>query len=561
MATTAGYSFSYAPKPQAALASLAPVTFGEGLRFSRQTPLEMRDQRPEAVAEGFYKGQQQLVEGISTGILAGLGKVVDAYTTRRQKEIDKTEQEKQSEIEHDRAVEIAQIKAAKTPEEIQEATLSRDIKQKQLEKLSKEVDDRIEDTVPEGVKTRGRGFFKDNPNLLLPPVEVDLPTKGGASTTPTDAAKALAGMPEIDIPEPDVTRGRAALAAIPEIMVPAQSAGKLALQGEELDLVPISTQPGAVPMVPAQPVSEPPAVVTTPPAQPAEPAAAETSQTFSRYELEDYFAGAPYESLADAKYAADQLKSVGYNTKIVPEGTGKQKIFYIEYERPDEIQAAPSALSAPEGFFTKERRDVDGKITKVQVPKIEPKQQLRTLISTTDKIETLERAINKIEELTPGLIGLGGQGAGGMSWLMSKLPWSNDAKTVRGLLETVRGIIGFDELVALKAAGGSLGALSDAELAMLTSLRGSLNPDLLSEETFLENVAKIKESTIRLKQGLEQDKANLLATAEKPQGVQQIQGQGVPKINSQADWEKLKPNTDYMAIDPQTGMWKVYTKK
>jgi hypothetical protein len=144
---------------------------------------------------------------------------------------------------------------------------------------------------------------------------------------------------------------------------------------------------------------------------------------------------------------------------------------------------------------------------------------------------------------------------------MSKLPWSNDAKTVRGLLETVRGIIGFDELVALKAAGGSLGALSDAELAMLTSLRGSLNPDLLSEETFLENVAKIKESTIRLKQGLEQDKANLLATAEKPQGVQQIQGQGVPKINSQADWEKLKPNTDYMAIDPQTGMWKVYTKK
>lgn len=572
MATTAAYSFSYAPKPQAALASLAPVTFGEGLRFSRQTPLEMRDQRPEAVAEGFYKGQQQLVEGISTGILSGLGKVVDAYTTRRQKEIDKKEQENQSEIEHKRAVEIAQIKAAKTPEEIQEATLSRDIKQKQLEKLSKEVDDRIEDTVPEGV--RKRGFF-NNPDFGKRPeeiVEPALPTQGGASISPTnsataiagidynlpaytgktavktptggasisptDAAKALAGMPEIDIPEPDVTRGT--LEALPAVMVPAQSAGKLALQGEELDLMPISTQPNAVPMVPSQ-TGQTPTVATTPPAQPAAPAAPaaqEPQQSWSQYEFEYQYAGAPYESLADAKYASGQMKSVGYNTKIVTAGTATNPIFYIEYDRPDEVQT-PSAPVTPQGMQVKAIKDVDGKREITYEPSIPKEQQIEMLKAPLQSNDTMLKAIKQIRSIYRGI----SPGTGLIGSIMQWIPGS-DAADVRNLLKALKGNIAFKALADMRKAsptGGAVGAVSERELGLLESTLGAIDADL-SEFLFTQNLNEIERILTEYNKGA----AQKIKEIEKPQNFQSIQSpENRIKITSKEEWNKLKPGQKY----------------
>jgi len=102
-------------------------------------------------------------------------------------------------------------------------------------------------------------------------------------------------------------------------------------------------------------------------------------------------------------------------------------------------------------------------------------------------------------------------------------PFSNDARTVRKLVDTIKGIVGFDELVALKAAGGSLGALSDSELSMLTSLKGSVDPDL-DEATFLANLTNIEKSTKKLIDGLEADKKQLI-NVENQQKFQPIQSQ------------------------------------
>jgi len=107
---------------------------------------------------------------------------------------------------------------------------------------------------------------------------------------------------------------------------------------------------------------------------------------------------------------------------------------------------------------------------------------------------------------------------------MNKLPIQTDASTVRALNNTIKGLIGFKELVDLKEQGGTLGALSDAELGMLTSLQGSLDVDNLNSDTYLEMLKDIETKTKDVEKKMEAYKKELMTT-ERPTKFQPIKSE------------------------------------
>jgi hypothetical protein len=267
---------------------------------------------------------------------------------------------------------------------------------------------------------------------------------------------------------------------------------------------------------------------TPPPVEPPLPAAQPTTTTQPaeltkdqydevRYQIESELTGRPFKSLADARRATQVLEqTLGVKAQITTEkGEKGSRLHYVEI-----VDEAPPAKTAPEGYITESIRDADGKETYVYKPKIPVKQQITTFDNNIDKAKVLKKTLEKIEKIAPGYLFAG---AGGISGLMKYNPIANDARTTRSLLDTVKGIVGFDELVALKAQGGTLGALSDKELDMLTSLKGSINPDM-DEATFLENIKSMRESTDRLISGLEDDKKQV-TNVEKKTNFQPIQSQ------------------------------------
>jgi hypothetical protein len=273
---------------------------------------------------------------------------------------------------------------------------------------------------------------------------------------------------------------------------------------------------GTPPVEPALPQAEPALAATPEPTQPTQ-----LSEAEYRFQIENQLTARPYKSPAEANMAKKILQQkLGVKAKIdAVKGDKGSKLYYVEVEVSEE---APPAKTAPEGYFTESIRDADGKETYVYKPKIPVKQQIATFDNNIEKAKVLQKTIEKIQKIAPSTFGITG-GAGGISGLMKYNPIANDARTTRSLLDTVKGIVGFDELVALKAQGGSLGALSDSELKMLTSLQGSLDPDM-DEATFLENIKSMKESTDRLIQGLEADKKEVMKV-ESPTKFQPIQSQ------------------------------------
>jgi hypothetical protein len=224
----------------------------------------------------------------------------------------------------------------------------------------------------------------------------------------------------------------------------------------------------------------------------------------------------PYKSIADARRAKQILEqALGAKVKITTEkGEKGSRLHYVEITEEPESPME----TIPKDMVMKQVVDKDGQLTTTYVPKVPIKQQMATFDNNIEKARVLKTTIEKIEKIAPGYLFAG---AGGVSGIMQYNPFSNDARTVRKLVDTVKGIVGFDELVALKAAGGSLGALSDSELSMLTSLKGSVDPDL-DEATFLSNIKSIKESADKLISGLEADKKELI-NVEKQTKFQPIQ--------------------------------------
>jgi hypothetical protein len=263
-----------------------------------------------------------------------------------------------------------------------------------------------------------------------------------------------------------------------------------------------------------------PALPEQVPSVPVEAKAVPFSPEEARYYLEDKYTSRAYQSPADANMAKKLLEQkLGVKVQIDTEkGEKGTRLYYVRI-----AEEAPAAKTAPEGYFVESIRDADGKETYVYKPKIPVKQQIETFDNNIDKAKTLQETLTRIKEIAPSTFGVFG-GAGGISGLMKYNPIANDARTTRALLDTVKGIVGFDELVALKAQGGTLGALSDKELDMLTSLKGSVNPDM-DEKTFMDNINKMSESTARLISGLEADKKEVMKVENKT-NFQPIKSQG-----------------------------------
>jgi hypothetical protein len=240
------------------------------------------------------------------------------------------------------------------------------------------------------------------------------------------------------------------------------------------------------------------------------------------------------------------LEKLGLKAEIETEkGEKGSRLHYVKV-----VDEAPAAKTAPEGYLVESIRDADGKETYVYKPKIPVKQQIATFDNNIKKANVLKSTIEKIEKIAPSTLGIFG-GAGGISGLMKYNPIANDARTTRALLDTVKGIVGFDELVALKAQGGSLGALSDSELKMLTSLQGSLDPDM-DEKTFMENIKAMRESTDRLISGLEADKKEVMKV-ESPTKFQPIQTpENRVEVKTQEEYNALKKGQKWI-WNGQTG--------
>jgi hypothetical protein len=528
-------------------------------------------QNPEIVTEGFWKGRQALTEGIVKGVTSALSGVSGALTAKA------AETKADTKLKEDRAHEIAvaNIKAAQTPEEKLYQKQRSDLLTQQIAAATTKNESAVEVDQNAPLEPFEMDFsqFLNLPDFKTKIEEVPAPAAPAAPATstappaaavpatPTTAPAAPAGVSQKSIfgqsknpnfvafrdaiknqstaaaapTEPNLFSDISAITPVPVqesagyslegLQPPRQqgtlpeSVGQITLSGETSQLVPVSgaeEKPlaGTPPVEPALPQAEPALAATPEPTQPTQ-----LSEAEYRFQIENQLTARPYKSPAEANMAKKILQQkLGVKAKIdAVKGDKGSKLYYVEVEVSEE---APPAKTAPEGYFVESIRDAGGNETYVYKPKIPVKQQIATFDNNIDKAKVLKKTLEKIEKIAPGYLFAG---AGGISGLMKYNPIANDARTTRSLLDTVKGIVGFDELVALKAQGGTLGALSDKELDMLTSLKGSINPDM-DEATFLENIKSMRESTERLISGLETDKKEVMKV-ESPTKFQPIQSE------------------------------------
>ena len=409
-------------------------------------------------------------------------------------------------------------------------------------------------STPVPVSTRSIFGQSDNPNFT--PLRDAFKNRGVISESPTQLSEQSVAPSEnlsfLDINSitPEQTqsiRGEYQLPVVesssPKLEMP-EVKEQLVLNGVSLPLAQVTGAEGKKPLAAVEPV--------LPTAVPSEPATATPELTPERTQeqiVNEYvglLTNKPYRGAGDARRAKQVLEKLGLKAEIETEkGEKGSRLHYVKV-----VDEAPAAKTAPEGYLVESIRDADGKETYVYKPKIPVKQQIATFDNNIKKANVLKSTIEKIEKIAPSTLGIFG-GAGGISGLMKYNPIANDARTTRALLDTVKGIVGFDELVALKAQGGSLGALSDSELKMLTSLQGSLDPDM-DEKTFMENIKAMRESTDRLISGLEADKKEVMKV-ESPTKFQPIQTpENRVEVKTQEEYNALKKGQKWI-WNGQTG--------
>lgn len=99
--------------------------------------------------------------------------------------------------------------------------------------------------------------------------------------------------------------------------------------------------------------------------------------------------------------------------------------------------------------------------------------------------------------------------ASGMGVLLSGLP-NTDYKAFEKALGTLKGLIGFNELRALKESGATLGQVAVMELEALQSIQGSLDQGL-PEEMILATVDRIEATAARMEQSIVDYNADQIA--------------------------------------------------
>ena len=536
----ANAGFTFTPKPQAALANLNPIQFGSALQFRADEPMKFLEQRPEVVMEGFLKGRQQMVEDISKGALSAIGSVTGAFKDARAEKLATTKLEEERQHEKD----IANIRAsAKTPYDEYYQSLKTQLQESKLE----EVKNRLDNTVPTPKRERGHWmkgdmFEAQNPDL---PEEEPTPRRDQSSLNLTSPipSTASAEQPKIfsslsDISTIPAETGGYSLADIrtpktSDLIYPA-SEGQVVFGGQTLDLMPVS---GAE----AKPAPKPLADTRTPEEKRLSPAPAELLDTKppeaqterrkpSQYEVEQYYAGEPFESIADANYAKRQMMKYGYSAKVTPveDPTTKQRMYYVEFDEKTPEQP-------PEGTVLKEIKDTDGKITKTFEPVMKPEQKLPMLKTAEAQLDAMIDAANQIEQIaSEGRLPEFGRAS---AWIKN-LPITTDASRVRPFIRTLQANTAFKTIMDMKKATGSAlgGSTTDKDMQLLMDVIGSLDADNLDSDYILPTLQRIKKTAMDAKQDLTVEKQKVVAGAE-----------GIPIITNKEEHDKLRPGSFYYA--------------
>jgi hypothetical protein len=556
MAVTTG--FSYAPKMQNELASLAPITFGSGLKFSSESPIAFRDQNLSAPSEGYYSGKQALVEGVTKGILSALEGVTGAYVGKRQKEIDKADAEEKATTEHTRALELANLRLPTEEEE----KLEKAYKQAQIANLNKQVNDRIQEAMPMDVLPSGaRNMLppimdlraRDLPPSMTEPSKPDATPAPSAQLpppvpkpTPLPPTPSPALPPPVPSPVPPPAKSGASLAPqatqslaelsplAPQPKAPPaltsalpESAGQMQLQGQTLELMPITGAEGEEQQQPVLKQVPPPDI----------------------YDTISVYTSTPYMDYADVAWAQNELNSkLGLKTKV---RTVVDEATKMPYYKLDVLSPELQEMSL-EGAKVSETGNVSYEYKAAPTPE----SLIPRLKGQKEKYEILTSTIDKILALMnePSL-----PSVGKMSDYISMLPIDTNANDIRQLLQTVKGQIAFGELMAMKEASktgaSGLGALTERELGLLESLQGALSPSMRVEQ-FKNNLEKLKETTDLTKKRLTEEIALNYAELEgQPQKMRPIGNQeNIVRISTKEEYDKLKKGQPfYWQDNPQIG--------
>lgn len=512
----ANAGFTFTPKPQAALASLNPIQFGSALQFRADEPMRFLEQRPEVVMEGFLKGQQQMVEGISQGALSALGSVTGAYKDARAEKLANTKLSEERQHEKD----IAGIRAsAKTPYDPYYQGLKTELQETKIQEMK----NRLDSVVP--TEKRSKGFFQNdifeaqNPDL---PEEQPTPRREQSSLNLVSPipATASAEQPKIfsnisDISSIPEETGGYSLADIrtpktSDLIYPATE-GQFVSGGQTFDLVPVSGAEG-------KPAPKPLADTRTPEEKrlspaPAElvdakpPEAKEERKKPTQYEIEQYYAGEPFESIADANYAKRQMIKYGYAAKVTAtdDPTTKQRMYYVEFDE-------KTPQEPPPGTVLKESSRVDGKLTEKFEPVMKPEQKLPMIKGSEKQLDAMIKAVDDIKKLTgEGLLPEFGRA----SSLISKMPITTDASRVRALIKTIQANTAFKTIMDMRKASptgaGLGGSTSDKDLELLVNTLGSLDPDNLDDPYITQNLESIREGAVSARNDLELEKQGILS--------------------------------------------------
>jgi hypothetical protein len=554
-----GYKFQPQFANLGALQGLQPLDVTRRAQFETRplTYAEIPSSRPELVSEG-----------VSKGILAAIGGITEGITAKYKSEQAKGE--KLAEREHE--LKVATIKAAPTSAETAYQQQRSDLLAQQIDAAkAKNEADKADDgfnAIPSGAidwSSYNRPNFNqtedamtDSDGNAIKPADSTSNQVPSASSNPAAqpnvSQKSIFGQSDNPnfVSVRDAIKNRIAAtvptesnlfsdisAITPESVVEPQleqlsnlpiaetstprnlpeEVGKLTLQDVTLPLVPVSGAEDK-PLAEVAPIEG--QLPQQEPNQPILAQAVPETEAEYRYRVESDLTGQAFMSPADARMAKNILeKQLGVKAKVSGLDAGKGKRIY-------RVEITEDALSPMEGvpkdMVVKSVTEKDGTQTRVLIPKMPAEQQLETVNIALDRAKTLKTAIKKIRGIAGGVF----PGIGKGSNLMNKLPIQTDASTVRALNNTIKGLIGFQELVDLKAQGGSLGALSDAELGMLTSLQGSLDVDNLNSETYLEMLKDIETRTGDVEKKMDAQKKELM-TIEKPTKFQPIQ---TPKSES-----------------------------
>ena len=160
-------------------------------------------------------------------------------------------------------------------------------------------------------------------------------------------------------------------------------------------------------------------------------------------------------------------------------------------------------------------------------------QTLNAISMADSKTKLLSDTTDKLKKLLSDRISKYGTG------VLSNFP-ATDERTIKNLLQTIKANSAFTTLTDLKAAGGTLGTISEAELGLLSSALGTADQAGDAEELIrvLDQITKANDdSVLRLKSGYDREKSRYSKGYQSSLGGQEAAGGGQP--------EKIGPPPGY----------------